>query len=162
MQVSLGEIYEFFSVIHLINREVSFCVSKHASQVGLSVEEIQSLWLITFSPAKTIAQLAKMTGRSKEQVRETVEWLEDEGLIQRSCISNSRCVVFQTTVRGEDFLSRVRRCMEGPCRWRSALERVSKQDYERFLKVLHQLLGDMVSEEHGQWISITAERISKT
>ena len=118
------EILEFYFIHSLLHQEMERCLSQSASYIGLSIPELQVLWIATSSNVATIAEIARITTYTKEGIEEIVQGLEQDDLVNYVCSGESLCTFIQASDKGRKVMSRLYDrpnrcrcllCTEDPC-----------------------------------------------
>lgn len=104
MSVSCSDFFELILLLKLLNDEMDYYLAKHSLRLGLSVSELQILWIVSFSNETTFLEIARLTGQSKEQIREIVAALEADGLVQRVYQNDSRRCTLAATHEGRTLI----------------------------------------------------------
>jgi DNA-binding MarR family transcriptional regulator len=97
VSVSCNDFFELLLLLKLLNDEVNHYFGKYSLRLGLSLSELQILWIVSLSNETTFLEIARLTGQSKNEIREVVTALEADGLVQQIHHSDSpRCTIAAT------------------------------------------------------------------
>ncbi len=105
--MSCGDMIEFYFIHKLLHQEMERCLSRCAAYLGLSVLELQVLWIAGSSDTFTLADMARVTTFTKETLEEIVVALERDDLVQEVRFGESLCVYFRATDRGKDTINQL-------------------------------------------------------
>lgn len=98
------DILEFYFVHSLLHQEVERCLNQNASYLGLSILELQVLWIAASSDVATIAEMARITTYTKERIEEVVASLEQDDLVRLVCARDSLCMFVQASDKGDQVI----------------------------------------------------------
>lgn len=101
------DIFEFYFVFNLLHNEMERCLNRSASYLGLSVLELQVLWIASSAKMATIADMARITTHTKEELEEVVIGLEQDNLVERVCFEESYYTFIQTSDRGKQLIGQL-------------------------------------------------------
>lgn len=105
----------FFTCIS-IQKEIEYCLSKQALRLGLSILELQVLWIIASSPEDlNIRNISIVTARPKEELQSVVESLEADGLVTRIRECGSRKGTAIVTLEGQKLIGKIFVCKAAKC-----------------------------------------------
>ena len=105
--MSCEDKFEFFFVLNHLHQEVSRCLKRHASYLGLSSAELQVLWIAGSAETATLADLARITNCTKEELSEVIDSLERDSLVQEVQAGGSQCTFIQASDKGKRLLSQM-------------------------------------------------------
>ncbi|NLL43924.1 MAG: MarR family transcriptional regulator [Firmicutes bacterium] len=105
--MSCKDTLEFYFTLNLLHQEVARCLKRQASYLGLSSVELQALWIAGSESTTTIADLARVTGYTKEQLEKVVSALKRDNLVEEVRTGDSLCTFIRATVEGKHLLSQV-------------------------------------------------------
>lgn len=98
--MSCKDMFEFYFMHGLLHQELERCMSRSAAFLGLSVADLEVLWMTTLSDTTTLADIARLTTYTKEQIEEIVAGLERDHLVEQVCLGESLYTFIQATDRG--------------------------------------------------------------
>lgn len=104
------DLFEVFFASQLIFREASHCLSKESVRLGLSILELQALWIAAGSQQMTMAEMAMVSGYSKAELKPAVEALETDGLVLKILSHDSRLFSWAVTEEGRALVERIPVC----------------------------------------------------
>lgn len=105
--MSCGDVFKFYFVHSLLQREMERCLKRHASYLGLSSIELQVLWIAGSSDTTTFADLARITSYTKNELGEIVAALERDDLVEQVCAGDSPCRFVRATDKGKQIVSQI-------------------------------------------------------
>lgn len=123
--MSCGDIFEFYFIHNLLHQEVERCLGRCALYLGLSVRELQVLWIAGSAGRATLAEIAKVTFYTKEQLENVVEALEQNNLVEQTRSGESLCTFILATDRGKKIISEV--FTRSNSRWPATFDRPNTQ-----------------------------------
>lgn len=110
MALSSMDLFELFFASSSIHKELNYCVSKQALRLGLSLLELQVLWVLASSDGMTMTEIAMVTAYSKDELKSIVESLEGEGLATRVYQEDSLKCSMVATQEGRNEISKIPVC----------------------------------------------------
>lgn len=102
-----ADIFEFYFVHNLLHLEMERCLSQSASYLGLSVLELEVLWISGSSHSATIANIARITAQPKERLEEIVAGLEQDNLLERIYSPDSLYTCLRISDQGKKILNQL-------------------------------------------------------
>lgn len=102
--MSCKDMFEFYLIHQLLHQELERCMGRCASFLGVSVAELQVLWIATASDTTTLTDIARITTYTKEQIEEVVASLERDRLLEQVSSGESLCTFLQATDEGTEIM----------------------------------------------------------
>ena len=133
---SMGCMEAFFAVI-VIYKEMKYCLFKQALRLGLSVLELQVLWIAANFKGVTLNDLAIVTTCSKEELEVVLNFLESEGLAKKVRSGNAGKRIIEVTPEGKDLLEEVPSLVTASC----SLECIDSETLQTFRKGAFKLVN---------------------
>jgi len=103
--VSFAKYIEAYFAVLLSYKELNHWLSRKARSLGLSILELQVLWLVTKSRGATLADLAATTAHSQKQLHPIIGALERDGIITSTYVGESRKRLIKATPEGRSLLA---------------------------------------------------------
>ncbi len=143
------DIFEFYFVHNLLHHEMERCLSQSASYLGLSVLELQVLWIASSSMA-TIAEIARITNQTKERLEKITTGLEQDNLVQRVCSRDSLYTVLQISDQGKRVInqlySRPNKCRCPLCSEQQTLQELIAEARDLVVKLRGKVSCDLIAD----------------
>lgn len=106
-------LFEAFFTSLLVDREINYCLSRQAVRLGLSLEELQVLWILSKSEDVLLTDLSIITTLPKDDLRLIIAPLVVDGFVMEIKESGSGKRVLQLTAEGRSVIRRMA-LWEGP------------------------------------------------
>lgn len=107
-----SDLFEVFFASLAVHKEIEHFLTKQVLKLGLTLVELQVLWVVTVSGETVMTDLALLVSRSKNELQAVVHSLEADELIIKVSNSDSRFFVLKATSKGENLLAEIQRAIE--------------------------------------------------
>lgn len=136
--------------LRLLWDEISTNWGKLARDMGLTLTEVQILWIISLSHSSTVTEVAYCLQRDKGTVSKSIYSLEQNGLIQRSEGEDRRFYDFTVSEKGNELLNQLGEAHAKGfgLTFVKAFVNLEKEERESFAQIIIKLVRQVYGEHY--------------
>lgn len=116
MRLSSRKLFNLFFASESVRQNIEYCLSNQALKLGLTLQELQVLWIVVGSGRMTMAELVVATTLDKDNLHSIVQSLENDGLLDRASVEGTGKLLIGATFEGKTLIRRIPVCTELTCR----------------------------------------------